>query len=267
MIPKIKELRDAIGAFAERYASTPMVARTHGQPAVPTTFGKEFHVFRARINGQLRKIEELAAVADFDSVAAETLDAIRGLNTIVLDFVQDVWRYISDDWIVQKVVAGEVGSSTMPQKVNPIMFENSEGNAGISSAFLAASSTALLLWGNTSNLIRGNINEGLAHAVISYDAAMKGLGRISINEQKVREVLDSHAEMLAEPIQIILRRAGVPDAYGLLKTATRGRKMTMGDVEAFIDGLEGVSDGVKAELRALRTATYTGMAEGLVGVE
>jgi adenylosuccinate lyase len=266
VVSKIEELRDVIGKFAETNAAIPIAARTHGQFALPTTFGKEFHVFRARMNRQLKELKERIAHADSVDGAAEALDNLRRINTILIDFDQDVWRYISDDWLKQTPVDGEVGSSTMAQKVNPIDFENSEGNAGLSNAILAGCSATLLLWGASNSLVMRNIDEALSHTLIAYNSALKGMGKISVNEEKVKEVLAHHLEVLAEPIQIILRREGVPGAYERLKDLTRGKRVTETTISAFIAGLD-VEPRVREELEALTPQRYTGMAEALVRVE
>ena len=270
VIPKIEELRNGIGEFADKHAATSIPGRTHGQFALPTTFGKEFHVFRARINRQLSQLKFQLngsdGEADYADGAAEALDNLSRINTVLIDFNQDVWRYISDDWLKQKAVAGEVGSSTMPQKVNPINFENSEGNAGMSNAFLKAASTSLMLWGRAEPLVIATIDEGLSHALIAYDAALKGLSKISVNGQKVGEVLDGHWEVLAEPMQIILKKAGVKGAYELLKDFTRGKEVTLESISEFTLGLD-VDRNVKWRLAQLTPQNYTGMAAQLVGVE
>jgi adenylosuccinate lyase len=286
-----------------------MLARTHGQPASPTTFGKEFKVFSARIakrmawlstasiqaklngatgnwnahavaypdvdwiNFSTRFIEGLKLEANsittqiewHDSYVA-VFDTVRRVNMILTDMNQDIWRYISDGWIAQQPKEGEVGSSTMPHKVNPIDFENAEGNLGTANAlfeFFARKLPVSRLQRDLSDsTVERSFGTALAHCLIAYKAILKGLGKISVNEEKMRADLHAHPEVVAEAIQTILRREGVAMPYEELKKLTRGKQVTMEDIATFIDGLE-VSDEVKQELKAITPENYVGLAEKL----
>ncbi|MDP9249399.1 MAG: lyase family protein, partial [bacterium] len=288
----------------------PMLARTHGQPAGPTVFGKEILVFASRLKRQtgiLKKIEISAklngATGNWNAhVAAypkinwvkfseeflknlnlapnllttqiechdsyvESFDAFKRINTILLDFNQDIWRYISDDWIVQKPKEGEIGSSTMPHKINPIFFENSEGNLGIANAlfeFFARKLPVSRLQRDLSDsTVERNMGIALAHSFVAYEYLLNGLSRIVVNETKVTEALLAHPEVIAEAIQTILRREGEPMPYEQLKELTRGKEVSLEDIHAFINNLK-VSEKVKKELLQLTPLNYTGLASKLV---
>jgi adenylosuccinate lyase len=314
--PSVEKLYQTIEELAQQYKDVPMLARTHGQPASPTTFGKEFKVFSSRVRRQLDQLKAYeilvklnGATGNYDAhqvaypevdwtrftgdfveklndgikmklkpnlattqiephdTYAELFDNLRRLNTVLIDFDQDIWRYISDDWITQKPVEGEVGSSTMPHKVNPIDFENSEGNLGIANSLFGYFATKLpisrLQRDLSDSTVERNFGVALGHSIIGYESARRGLSKIAVNEKKVVEELESHPEVISEAIQTVLRRVGVEMPYEKLKELTRGRKPTMNDFKNFIDELD-VSDGVKAELRKISPENYTGIARLLV---
>ncbi|MBI1973551.1 adenylosuccinate lyase [Candidatus Micrarchaeota archaeon] len=317
LIPAAKALYERLDELALLYRNVAILARTHGQPASPTTFGKEFRVFASRVKRQVDQLESTellvklngatgnynahqAACPDVDWVAftrqfvetlnsgrrvrlapnlvttqiephdsyAELFDNIHRLNTVVIGLAQDAWRYISDDWLVQKPVAGEVGSSTMPHKVNPIDFENCEGNLGIANALLHHFSSKLPISRLQRDLsdatVLRNIGVALGHCVIAYNSAVKGLGKVSVNEAKVAEALRNHPEVVSEAIQTILRREGVEMPYEKLREVTRGKRVTMQDLSRFVDGLQ-VSEELKARLKRLTPESYIGLASTLAG--
>ncbi len=316
VLPNAQELYETFEGLAKQHRDVPMLARTHGQPASPTTFGKEFKVFALRLRRQLDQLADYeilvklnGATGNYDAhqvaypkvdwieftedfierfnnerrvrlkpnlvttqiephdTYAELFDNLRRLNTILIDFDQDMWRYISDDWIKQKPVEGEVGSSTMPHKVNPIDFENSEGNLGLANALLGYFSSKLpvsrLQRDLSDSTVERNFGVALGHSLIGYKSAQKGLSKIAINEQKVVEELENHPEVISEAIQTVLRREGAEMPYERLKELTRGRKPTMDDFRRFIDGLD-VSEAVKDGLRQISPTNYTGIARLLV---
>lgn len=314
ILPVLNELYNTLEKMAETYKSCPMLARTHGQYASPTTFGKEFHVFASRLERQIKQLEQYEilvklngatgnynahhiAYPDVDWTAftrdfieqcrgesklkpnfvttqiephdtyAELFDNIRRINTILIDFNADIWRYISDDWIKQKPVEGEVGSSTMPHKVNPIDFENSEGNLGMANALLTYFSTKLpisrLQRDLSDSTVERSFGVALGHCLIGYKSTLRGLSKVAVNEERVRVELEKHPEVIAEALQTVLRRERVDMPYERLKELTRGRAVTIDDFRTFIDSLD-VSDAVKDELRQITPANYTGIAALLV---
>ena len=194
---------------------------------------------------------------------AELFDAIARFNTILIDFDRDVWGYISLGYFKQKTVAGEIGSSTMPHKVNPIDFENSEGNLGIANALFQhlASKLPISRWQRdlTDSTVLRNLGVGFAHSVIAYEASLKGIGKLELNAARIAEDLDACWEVLAEPVQTVMRRYAVENAYEKLKDLTRGKGITPDALQAFIDGLDIPADA-KAELRKLTPASYIGNA-------
>jgi adenylosuccinate lyase len=309
IIPAIAPIADALRDMALAEAATPMLARTHGQPATPTTFGKEIAVYHARLQraqanlAQIRITGKLtgatgtfaahvAALPQIDWVAfsrafvgsldlepvllttqiephdtlAEVCDALKRLNTLLIDMCQDIWRYISDGYLVQAAVAGEVGSSTMPHKINPIDFENAEGNLGIASALLEHFSRKLpisrLQRDLTDSTVLRNVGVAFGHALLGLRRIEKGLGRIGVDRERLREDVMAHPEVLAEAVQTILRRIGYPEPYEVMKKLTRGRALTLADLRAFVDTLD-VPATVRAELLALTPESYTGLAERL----
>lgn len=316
ILPTLEKLYESIEELAQTYKETPMLARTHGQPASPTTFGKEFKVFASRLKRQLDQLTDYEilvklngatgnynahhiAYPEVDWIAftrefierfnttekiklipnlittqiephdtyAELFDNLQRINTILIDFNQDMWRYISDDWIKQRPIAGEVGSSTMPHKVNPINFENSEGNLGIANALFSYFSTKLpisrLQRDLSDSTVERNFGVALAHSLIGYNAILKGLSKIVINEQKSVTELENHPEVISEAIQTVLRREGLEAPYERLKELTRGQKVTLADFRRFIENLD-ISDKVKIELRKITPDNYVGIASLLV---
>ncbi|HII15970.1 MAG TPA: adenylosuccinate lyase [Nanoarchaeota archaeon] len=315
LLPAAEQVLQKVNELAIKYRHIPMLARTHGQPASPTTFGKEFKVFASRLERQILQLKShdllvklngatgnynahYAAYPDIDwpdftrefiarlnagkglklkpnllttqiephDSCAELFDTLKRLNNILIGFDQDMWRYISDDWLKQNPVEGEVGSSTMPHKVNPIDFENSEGNLGIANALLQffASKLAVsrLQRDLSDSTVLRNMGVAIAHCLIAYNSAVKGLGKIDVNEAKVVAELESHPEVISEAIQTILRKEGVAMPYELLKELTRGKKVAMADLYALIDKLD-VKEEVKARLKAITPLNYTGIAEAL----
>lgn len=318
VLSSAEELYKTIEELAQRYKDVPMLARTHGQPASPTSVGKEFKVFSSRLERQIDQLKNYeilvklngatgnydahyAAYPDVDWIAftrdfverfnegrkirlmpnfvttqiephdtyAELFDNLRRLNTIVIDFNQDIWRYISDNWFVQKAVEGEVGSSTMPHKVNPIDFENSEGNLGIANSLFNFFSSKLpisrLQRDLSDSTVERNFGVALGHSLLGYKSTLKGLSKITVDEAKIVGELENHPEVIAEAIQIILKRENVKNAYEKLKGLTRGRKVTMDDFSKFIDGLD-ISNDIKEELKQITPRNYTGIARLLVEI-
>lgn len=310
VLPALDEILARLAALARQYKSMPMLARTHGQPAVPTTLGKEFAVFLTRLKKQRMTLRAhrfeaklTGAVGNFNALAAAApqidwlsfseaflraydlepnlittqlppfdnwlryFDALRLTNSILIDFVQDVWRYISEDYLKSRAIAGEVGSSTMPQKVNPIDFENAEGNLGLANALFAHYAQKLpvsrLQRDLSDSTVRRTFGVTLGHTLLAYVNLARGLDRIEANEQALRADLEAHWEVVAEGAQTILRATGVSDAYDVLKSLTRGKEITASEFAAWIETLS-VEESVKARLRALSPLTYIGLAEQIV---
>ena len=313
LLPALAAVRDELVDLAHEYRDSPMLARTHGQPATPTTFGKEMAVYAARLGRARGRIAEaadglagklagasgtyaahVAAYPDVDWRAfsrafvtglgldhagvttqvnpcddlAATFDALRGANNVLLDLDRDVWRYVSDRYLGQAADDGETGSSTMPHKVNPIDFENSEGNlskANSDLTFLADYVTTSRLQRDLSDsTVKRNVGAAFAHCLVGYRKAEAGLGKVVPNEAVMREELDAHPELIGEAVQTILRREGDTDAYERVKQLTRGRDVTLADFRALFDDLD-VNEDVRAELRALSPAEYVGLGSDLVG--
>jgi adenylosuccinate lyase len=306
LMPAMDEVIGDLRRLAEEHADRPMLSRTHGQPATPTTVGKEFANVVARLQ---RQREQVAAVellgkingavgnynahliaypeVDWEALAknlveslglvwnpfttqiephdciAELFDAVRRFNIILLDLDRDLWSYISIGYFKQRTVAGEVGSSTMPHKVNPIDFENSEGNLGIANALLGhlAEKLPLSRWQRdlTDSTVLRNLGTGLAHSLIAYGATRKGLAKLEADDARLAADLDRSWEVLAEPIQTVMRRYGVDQPYEKLKALTRGKAIDAATLAEFIDGLD-VPEEAKVELRQLTPATYLGNA-------
>ena len=307
LLPLMRQVAESIRNLAVQFADVPMLSRTHGQPASPTTLGKELAnvVYRlerqiaqvaavpllGKINGAVGNYNaHLSAYPDIDWEAnarefiegdlgltwnpyttqiephdyiAELFDAIARFNTILIDFDRDVWGYISLGYFKQKTVAGEIGSSTMPHKVNPIDFENSEGNLGIANALFQhlASKLPISRWQRdlTDSTVLRNLGVGFAHSVIAYEASLKGICKLELNAARIAEDLDACWEVLAEPVQTVMRRYAVENAYEKLKDLTRGKGITPDALQAFIDGLD-IPAEAKAELRKLTPANYIGNA-------
>lgn len=312
ILPALEKISAQLAAFANRYQSTPMLARTHGQPAVPTTLGKEFavflarlkkqtailraHRFEAKLTGAVGNFNALVAAApqiDWQKFSADFIrsydlepnlmttqllpfdnwiryfDALCLTNSILIDFAQDIWRYISDDYFKLRAVTGEVGSSTMPQKVNPIDFENAEGNLGSANALLEFYARKLpisrLQRDLSDSTVRRTFGVALGHSLIAYANLARGLERIDANEEKLRADLEAHWEIIAEGAQTILRAAGVRDAYEKLKALTRAKEITQKSFSEWIDQLD-VDESVKARLRELSPSAYLGIAERIVEI-
>jgi adenylosuccinate lyase len=307
IVPKLKEVLAALTAIALSNASVPMLSRTHGQPASPTTLGKEMANIAKRLERAISNIEKvsflgkmngavgnynahLSAYPDVDwesfskeviekrlglefnpytiqiephDYMAELFDAIARANTILLDMNRDIWGYISVGYFKQKTKAGEIGSSTMPHKVNPIDFENSEGNLGIANALLKHLSEKLPVsrWQRdlTDSTVLRNLGTALGHSLLAYDSALRGLGKLETNPSRLAEDLDNCWEVLAEPIQTVMRRFGVPNPYEQLKELTRGKGITPEGLKTFIQGLDIPADAKKSLLE-MTPASYLGMA-------
>lgn len=307
LLPLMRQIAEAIRALAIKFADVPMLSRTHGQPASPTTLGKELANVVYRLERQIKQVAEVpllgkinGAVGNYNAhlsaypqvdweanarefieqdlglnwnpyttqiephdYIAELFDAIARFNTILIDFDRDIWGYISLGYFKQKTVAGEIGSSTMPHKVNPIDFENSEGNLGIANAILQhlASKLPISRWQRdlTDSTVLRNLGVGFAHSVIAYEASLKGIGKLELNAARIADDLDNCWEVLAEPVQTVMRRYAVENAYEKLKDLTRGKGITPDALLAFIDALQ-IPAEAKAELRKLTPASYIGNA-------
>ena len=306
LLPQMDAVIDAITKLAHDNADIAMLSRTHGQPASPSTVGKEmanvaYRLMRQReqfcavkllgkINGAVGNYNaHLSAYPEIDWAAfaekfvndlgldfnpytiqiephdymAELFDAVARFNTILIDFDRDVWGYISMGFFKQRTVKGEVGSSTMPHKVNPIDFENSEGNLGIANALFAhlAQKLPISRWQRdlTDSTVLRNLGVGFAHTVIAYEASLKGISKLDLNKEKLAKDLDENWEVLAEPIQTVMRRYGIANPYEKLKDLTRGQRITQSAMQAFIQTLE-IPKSAKDYLLALTPATYIGNA-------
>ncbi|TNF04189.1 MAG: adenylosuccinate lyase [Gammaproteobacteria bacterium] len=306
LLPEVREIARQISALAHQFADVPMLSRTHGQTASPTTVGKEMANVAYRLNRQIEQIAEvellgkingavgnynahLSAYPEIDWAAnaetfinglglswnpyttqiephdyiAELFDAIARLNTILIDFNRDIWGYISLGYFKQKTIAGEVGSSTMPHKVNPIDFENSEGNLGIANAVFShlAQKLPISRWQRdlTDSTVLRNMGVGFGYSTIAYQSTLKGIGKLELNQQRLAEDLNNAWEVLAEPVQTVMRRYNIPEPYEKLKALTRGQAITKETIQAFIETLE-IPEPAKAELRQLTPASYIGNA-------
>jgi len=309
LLPAIDAVGGAMAAMAARHAALPMLSRTHGQAASPTTLGKEAANIAARMRraaAAFRRVEVLgkfngavgnfnAHLAAFPAVdwraesrtlvtglglvpneyttqiephdwIAEYCDALARANTVLVDLCRDAWGYVSLGYFAQKAVAGEVGSSTMPHKVNPIAFENAEGNAGLANAMLRHFSDKLPVsrWQRdlTDSTVMRNLGVAFGHALLAWRSAHAGLGRIEPDVARISADLDGHWEVLAEAIQSALRAHGVADAYERLKEFTRGRDVGAPELRAFVATL-GLPDAERLRLESLTPASYTGLAEAL----
>jgi adenylosuccinate lyase len=310
ILPKLRELLSALTNLAVVNADVPMLSRTHGQPASPTTLGKEMANVAMRLQRAIANIEKvpllgkmngavgnynahLSAYPDVDwekfskevvekrlglefnpytiqiephDYMAELFDAVARANTILLDMNRDIWGYISVGYFKQKTKAGEIGSSTMPHKVNPIDFENSEGNLGIANALLKHLSEKLPVsrWQRdlTDSTVLRNVGTALGHSLLAYDSALKGLGKLETNPERLAEDLNNCWEVLAEPVQTVMRRYGVPNPYEQLKELTRGKGITPEGLRSFIQGLA-IPDDAKKLLLEMTPASYIGKATEL----
>ena len=309
LLPEMHAVIRAIGLKAQDYAAQPMLSRTHGQPATPSTMGKEFANVAVRLTRQARQagaVEILGkingAVGNYNAhqvaypevdwpafsrrfveslglvfnpyttqiephdYLAEIFHAFSRFNTVLMDFDRDVWGYISLGFFKQKTVAGEVGSSTMPHKVNPIDFENSEGNLGLANAVFShlADKLPISRWQRdlTDSTVLRNIGVGMAHTLIALQATLKGISKLEINAEALESDLAANPEVLAEPIQTVMRRYGIEKPYEKLKDLTRGQRIDSASLAAFINQLE-IPESARQQLLALSPRDYTGYAESL----
>jgi adenylosuccinate lyase len=309
LFSQIDQCIAAIKAIATETADQPMLSRTHGQSATPTTVGKEFANVVARLQRQRQQLQQVAllgkingAVGNYNAHAvaypdvdwaefaqqfvqslgltfnpytiqiephdyiAEFFHALSRFNTILLDFDRDVWGYISLGYFKQKTIAGEVGSSTMPHKVNPIDFENSEGNLGLANAIFGflADKLPVSRWQRdlTDSTVLRNIGVGIAHTSIAIQASLKGISKLQLNAEAIEADLDANWEVLAEPIQTVMRRYGIEKPYEKLKELTRGQRINQVQMQVFIETLA-IPAEAKAELLALTPRGYIGYAQRL----
>ncbi|XOV88586.1 MAG: adenylosuccinate lyase [Pseudomonadota bacterium] len=310
LLPLMDRVIDAIGQEARAQARVPMLSRTHGQIASPTTMGKELANVYVRLRRQRDQVAavplfgklngavgnynaHLSAYPDLDwqklseafvtslgvtwnpyttqiephDYIAELFDAVCRFNRVLLDFDRDIWSYISIGYFKQKQVVGETGSSTMPHKVNPIDFENSEGNLGIANAVMEhlAEKLPISRWQRdlTDSTVLRNLGTGFAHSVIAYESTLKGISKLELNLAALEKDFDTSWEVLAEPIQTIMRKFGIPEPYEKLKTLTRGTSMTAATIREMIDDL-GLPAEAREQVLALTPAGYTGAAGDLV---
>ena len=312
LVPRVREVRDELAAMAREHRDLPMLAHTHGQPATPTTFGKEMAVYAARLGDTLGEVERAAgrlsgklagasgtfaahhvAYPEVDWPAfsrsfvaslglehtglttqvnpcddlARLFRGIQGVNDVLLDLDRDCWSYVSMGYLGQEATEGETGSSTMPHKVNPIDFENSEGNcskANSDLAFLADYVTSSRLQRDLSDsTVKRNIGGALAHCLIGYDKTLNGLGKVVPRPSVMRDDLDDTPEIIGEAVQTILRREGHADAYERVKRLSRGQRVSLEAFRDLFDELD-VDEETRAELHALTPAGYTGVAAELV---
>lgn len=306
VVPTMKEVANAIRKLAHDNAELPMLSRTHGQTASPTTLGKEMANVVARLERQIRQVENVeilgkinGAVGNYNAhlsaypsidwadnaqvfvsslgltfnpyttqiephdYIAELFDAMARFNTILLDFDRDIWSYISFGYFKQRTIAGEVGSSTMPHKVNPIDFENSEGNLGLANAVFAHMATKLPVsrWQRdlTDSTVLRNMGVGIGYSLLAFQASLKGISKLEVNAVRLAEDLDKAWEVLAEPVQTVMRRYGIEQPYEKLKAFTRGKAITRDAMIEFIETLE-LPQSAKDELNAMTPASYVGNA-------
>jgi len=311
LIPQQQSIIDGLSTLAREFKGVPMLARTHGQTASPTTIGKELAVFSQRLQKQSKKIvtiellgklngavghfnAHLSAYPDVDWVKltkkvieaelglkqnlfttqiephdymAELFDTLARWNTILIDFNRDLWTYISMGYFGQKTVKGEVGSSTMPHKVNPIDFENSEGNCGLANAIFHHLSMKLpisrLQRDLTDSTVLRNMGVGFGYSMIAYKSTLKGISKLKLNKTKLENDLNDAWEVLAEPIQTVMRKAGIEKPYEKLKELTRGQKIDRETIRNFVGGLD-LEPADKQRLLEMTPASYIGMADKIV---
>ncbi len=301
---------DAIKDLAHQFRDIPLLSRTHGQPATPSTIGKEFANVAYRMDRQYKQLQQVeilgkinGAVGNYNAhivaypevdwhkfseefvtslgitwnpyttqiephdYIAELFDCVARFNTILIDFDRDIWGYVALNHFKQRTIAGEIGSSTMPHKVNPIDFENSEGNLGLSNAVLQhlASKLPVSRWQRdlTDSTVLRNLGVGLGYALIAYQATMKGVSKLEVNEANLAFELDHNWEVLAEPIQTVMRRYGIEKPYEKLKELTRGKRVDAAGMQAFIDSLP-LPDDEKVRLKAMTPGNYIGRAAKMV---
>ncbi|KAM9958779.1 hypothetical protein ACTFIW_012368 [Dictyostelium discoideum] len=312
LIPQLKQsILEPLRQFAQQWKSIPMLARTHGQPATPTTVGKELMVFIERLENQINHLEQsvphtckfggatgnlnahkvsypsidwvvfsekfvkilhpslkrmrfTTQIEHYDNVAS-LLDAFKRINTILIDLCRDVWTYISMEYFNQKLIKGEVGSSTMPHKVNPIDFENAEGNMGVANALYEHLSAKLpisrLQRDLTDSTVLRSIGVPFSHSILSFKSIQRGLSKLVLNEANIAKDLDANWAVVSEAIQTILRREGFPKPYEALKELTRvsgSKKITESDIQTFIDSLS-IPDDIKSELKLITPFNYIGI--------
>ena len=309
LLPSMRDLIEAVRGLAREHAAVAMLSRTHGQPASPTTVGKEMSVFAARLERQLDAFATVSVMGKLNGAVgnynahlaacpgvdwhrvsrefveglglvwnshttqiephdstAELFHALARFNRVVLDLCRDVWTYISLGYFRQRPAAGETGSSTMPHKVNPIDFENAEGNVGIANAILEHLAAKLpvsrLQRDLSDSTAQRNLGVGLAHSLIAYDSCLKGIGKLAIDEAAIARDLADAWELLAEPIQTVMRRHGIENSYELLKELTRGRTVDRATLVRFIESVAMPREG-KDALLALTPERYVGAAERL----
>ncbi len=318
LLPAFEQIQTILKAMAQRYAEVPMLSRTHGQSATPTTLGKEIANVVHRLQRQVKQVEQIellgklnGAVGNYNAhyiaypevdwitlaknvienrincskkdklplkfnayttqiephdYVAELSDVTARMNTILIDLSRDIWTYISLGYFKQKVIAGEVGSSTMPHKVNPIDFENAEGNLGIANALLQHFSTKLpisrLQRDLTDSTVLRSLGSAFAYGLIAYQSLVKGLNKLELNEEIIASDLAANIEVLAEAVQTVMRRYGIEAPYEKLKALTRGQRITLDALSEFIDTLA-LPVSVKADLKALTPASYIGKAAEL----
>ena len=306
MVPALQQIADTLTAMAHEFADVPMLSRTHGQTASPTTVGKEFANVAYRLKRQISLISAVpmlgkinGAVGNYNAhisaypeidwaqnakqfieqldlelnpyttqiephdYMAELFDGLARANTILIDFSRDIWGYISMGYFKQKTIAGEVGSSTMPHKVNPIDFENAEGNMGLANAIYGhlAAKLPVSRWQRdlTDSTVLRNMGVGLGYSMIACASLNKGMGKLQLNSERLAADLDASWEVLAEPIQTVMRRYGIEEPYEKLKALTRGNVMDQATIQAFIDALD-MPEQAQTELKKLTPALYTGNA-------
>lgn len=306
-LPQLDALIKAISDLVKIYKSVAMLGRTHGQPASPTTLGKELAVFSHRLNAQVKTLPQLTgklngAVGNYNAhqiafpqvnwlkfsrrfigslglevnlvttqieshdTWAQTFHSLVRINNIILDFNRDLWQYISLNYLVQKTVKTEVGSSTMPHKVNPIDFENSEGNLGIANSLLNHLANKLsisrLQRDLSDSTVSRNIGVALSHSFLALGSTIKGLSKVTVNEPVISQDLSDHPEVVTEAIQVILRREGMRLPFEQLKQLTRGKKISLREIYQFVDSLK-LPTKLKRELKKVRPKNYLGLASKL----
>jgi adenylosuccinate lyase len=306
LLPTMLDVAGAIRSLAQDLADLPMLSRTHGQTASPTTVGKELANVVYRLNRQIKQLQSVeilgkinGAVGNYNAhlatypeidwqqnadafvtslgltwnpyttqiephdYIAELFDAVARFNTILIDFDRDVWGYISQGYFKQRTIAGEVGSSTMPHKVNPIDFENSEGNLGIANAIMTHLGQKLPIsrWQRdlTDSTVLRSMGVGFAHSLIAYQASLKGISKLEVNKTRLAEDLDNAWEVMAEAIQTVMRRYGIAEPYEKLKAFTRGKAITKDMMVDFVNSLD-LPDSAKMALLAMTPASYIGNA-------
>ena len=310
LLPMMNKVINSIKSLAIEFAEQPLLSRTHGQPATPSTLGKEMANVVARLQRQQKQVSEIeilgkinGAVGNFNAhiaaypelnwqtiaedfvvnklgltynayttqiephdYIAEFFDAVCRFNTILIDFNRDIWAYISLNYFKQKTIAGEVGSSTMPHKVNPIDFENSEGNLGIANAIMhhLAQKLPISRWQRdlTDSTVLRNIGTGLAHSLTAYQASLKGINKLELNSATINQDLEDNIEVLGEAVQTVMRRYGIEKPYEKLKELTRGKRVSKADFKVFIEQLD-LPQHVITELSQLTPQTYIGDAVDL----